>query len=250
MFSNSLGMGAKCAIVLSVAAFINLGGATSHAATLSAGFSYNNTDDVLKDGNKDGLSWLNLNETRGLSQDEVSSKMGAGGDYEGYRYATGLEVNKLIGNWLGTTVTGIYNTHAEGLFDDLIMFIGDTWGHHANSQNLAGYQKPDGLSFGDSNVQHFARGILADAHPIFPNNYYTAALSDELEKPWAPDDFSSLTHDYVGSTFKQTTIASFLVQTTPPVSAVPLPAGLPLYGAGLALMGFIGWRKKRSTIKS
>ncbi|WP_169544223.1 hypothetical protein [Sneathiella aquimaris] len=29
------------------------------------------------------------------------------------------------------------------------------------------------------------------------------------------------------------------------VSAVPLPAALPLYGAGVALMGFLGWRKRR-----
>jgi len=29
------------------------------------------------------------------------------------------------------------------------------------------------------------------------------------------------------------------------VSAVPLPAALPLYGAGLAAFGFIGWRKRR-----
>lgn len=29
------------------------------------------------------------------------------------------------------------------------------------------------------------------------------------------------------------------------ISAVPLPAALPLYGAGLAAMGFIGWRRKR-----
>lgn len=29
------------------------------------------------------------------------------------------------------------------------------------------------------------------------------------------------------------------------ISAVPLPAGLPLFGTGLALMGFIGWRRKR-----
>ncbi|MEP3245682.1 MAG: VPLPA-CTERM sorting domain-containing protein [Sneathiella sp.] len=33
--------------------------------------------------------------------------------------------------------------------------------------------------------------------------------------------------------------------TSPPVSAVPLPAALPLYGAGLAVMGFLGWRRKR-----
>ncbi len=28
------------------------------------------------------------------------------------------------------------------------------------------------------------------------------------------------------------------------VSAVPLPAALPLYGAGMAILGFIGWRRK------
>jgi len=28
-------------------------------------------------------------------------------------------------------------------------------------------------------------------------------------------------------------------------SVVPLPAALPLYGTGLAIMGFVGWRRKR-----
>jgi len=30
------------------------------------------------------------------------------------------------------------------------------------------------------------------------------------------------------------------------VSSVPLPAALPLYGAGLAIMGFFAWKRKRS----
>ncbi len=30
------------------------------------------------------------------------------------------------------------------------------------------------------------------------------------------------------------------------ISVVPLPAALPLYGAGIALLGFLGWRRKRS----
>jgi len=30
-----------------------------------------------------------------------------------------------------------------------------------------------------------------------------------------------------------------------PVTAIPLPAALPLYGTGLAVMGLIGWRKRR-----
>ncbi|MBL4907324.1 MAG: VPLPA-CTERM sorting domain-containing protein [Sneathiella sp.] len=29
------------------------------------------------------------------------------------------------------------------------------------------------------------------------------------------------------------------------VSAVPLPAALPLYGAGIAILGFVGWRRKQ-----
>lgn len=35
------------------------------------------------------------------------------------------------------------------------------------------------------------------------------------------------------------------------VSAVPVPAALPLFGTGLAVMGFVGWRRKRTmTAKS
>lgn len=36
------------------------------------------------------------------------------------------------------------------------------------------------------------------------------------------------------------TVTSFLV----PPSAVPLPASLPLFGTGLAIMGYLGWRRK------
>ncbi len=37
----------------------------------------------------------------------------------------------------------------------------------------------------------------------------------------------------------------FYVGGATAVSAVPLPAGLPLYGAGLAVLGYVGWRRKR-----
>lgn len=32
--------------------------------------------------------------------------------------------------------------------------------------------------------------------------------------------------------------------STAPVSSVPVPAALPLFGTGLAIMGFLGWRRK------
>ena len=36
----------------------------------------------------------------------------------------------------------------------------------------------------------------------------------------------------------------------PPSSVIPLPAALPLYGTGLAVMGFLGWRRKRQTMRT
>lgn len=38
------------------------------------------------------------------------------------------------------------------------------------------------------------------------------------------------------------------VNEIPPVSAVPLPAALPLMGAGFAALGFVGWRRKRKAV--
>ena len=69
--------------------------------------------------------------------------------------------------------------------------------------------------------------------------------------------FGDSTHN-VSSLFGNTVIESFSLTASPDslfgisavsyeVSAVPLPAALPLYGAGLTVMGFLGWRKKRKS---
>jgi hypothetical protein len=38
-----------------------------------------------------------------------------------------------------------------------------------------------------------------------------------------------------------------LTLVDPPPATTPLPGALPLFGAGLGAMGFLGWRRKRST---
>jgi hypothetical protein len=40
-------------------------------------------------------------------------------------------------------------------------------------------------------------------------------------------------------------IGQSTLTATPNLSAVPLPAALPLFAAGLSAMGFMGWRKRR-----
>lgn len=54
--------------------------------------------------------------------------------------------------------------------------------------------------------------------------------------------FDVLAGHYV---FRGTQLNPFTLNIETQISAVPLPAALPLYGAGLAVMGFIGWRKRQ-----
>jgi len=57
-------------------------------------------------------------------------------------------------------------------------------------------------------------------------------------------DYQSVSYTFIGQNI-------YNVGTSAPadinLSAVPLPAALPLYGAGIAVMGFIGLRSKRKT---
>lgn len=227
MLFDFLNKGAKLAIYVSAAAFVGFTGMESHAATLSAGFTYDYTNNVLIDGNTGGLSWLNLAETTNKSYNTVSGEFGIGGDFEGYRYATGAEVNVMIGHWVGSVLTNHKNYHAEPFIDDLISYLGPT------------IPTPDRTNY--------SFGITKDTMPQSPYFHYTAALLDY------PDhlnilDVSELLFAANNDDWFYPTTGSFLVSTS--VSAVPLPAAFPLYGAGVAMMGFIGWRRKRRNARN
>ncbi len=69
--------------------------------------------DSLTINTTDGMAFLDLSFTAGMSHDEVSSELGAGGNFEGFRYASESEVVDLViehgfdhsvsgGNLLGT----------------------------------------------------------------------------------------------------------------------------------------------------
>jgi hypothetical protein len=56
------------------------------------------------------------------------------------------------------------------------------------------------------------------------------------------DDTSGIS---ISPFFNTATSSIFVFADFTQVSVVPLPAALPLYGTGLAIMGFLGWRRKR-----
>lgn len=48
-----------------------------------------------------GIEWLEVTKTAGLSYNEVSTQFGNGGDFEGWRYATGSELNDMMSRYGG-----------------------------------------------------------------------------------------------------------------------------------------------------
>lgn len=244
MIVDYLNKGIRLALCLTAAAYIGLITSTSQAAVLSKNFSYNDTTKVLTDGNANGLSWLNLNQTRGRSYTDISSKLGVGQEFDGYRYATGLEVAALVGHWVGYAgpYTNGITLQPEGNFDDLISFIGDTSVH--GSAYSYGNFTPNPLV-----IQHWALGMTADFQVSSDFDILYLARLYDYDESLANDDYLNTKDGGQQDFLHFPTIGSYLVKS-PTISAVPLPASLPLYGAGVAVMGFIGWRSKRRVVRT
>lgn len=60
-------------------------------------------------------------------------------------------------------------------------------------------------------------------------------------------DGGSWENDYFYSDPNHLGLAISITGSVDDISAVPVPAALPLFGTGLAIMGFIGWRRKRKS---
>lgn len=76
------------------------------------------------------LDWLDVTTSVNRSYNDVSNWFGVGDMFEGWRYATGLEFNGLVGHWTsGATATGyVMVEHPEGIgsIDGLVDALGST----------------------------------------------------------------------------------------------------------------------------
>lgn len=105
--------------VLLILCLLNFG-ITSAFASLIDNNSY--TSDAVS-----GLDWLDVTETVGLSAREVYAQMEVGGDYEGWHYATGDELNTLIFNYTGSmTNLNSQTDQPDHQIDGLISLLGAT----------------------------------------------------------------------------------------------------------------------------
>ena len=165
-----------------------------------------------------GLTWLDVRLTMGVSYDNVEANyLGVGQLYAGYRHATATEVTTLFTNGGVTSpYNGSLNSEAPAL-DALISLLGATSSVPGSYKQVYG-QINNATSLGD----HYVSLLFLSTTTQIANVQWTTF------PPYS-----------TGTGI----IGHFLVLD--PSAAVPLPPALPLFGAGLVLIGLLGRHKKR-----
>ena len=192
------------------------------------------------------LDWLDVTLSVNRTYTDVSSQFGTGGEFEGWRYASGDEFNILVGNFTGDVITeGDYSRINQEVnkIDALVVLLGSTldslWLHDTGVTWDAdhGYVEGDGYDY--------TRGMLSD---VAPNNQlqWHAALFD-YDAPAVDDSSFAHAGSYAGSFTVTYDVGSYLVRDT--ISEVPLPPTAFMFAP--SLLGLMGLRiraKKQNSL--
>jgi len=133
--------------------------------------------------------------------------------------------------------------------------------HGSLGRRASGFSSGSGPGFGFAAVTASAGGSPTGLGDFFGNDTSPTGSDDEESVKISSFDVSSLiaagTFGILNLTIDGTGISpnpvdlfamDFARLTVTGVSVVPIPAALPLFGTGLGLLGFLGWRKRRRTV--
>ena len=216
MVSKSI-IGAACTC-LAVLSF-NADAAIVSVDWLTAG------DNLITQDTESGLEWLDLSETMNRSYNDISSKLGVGEEFYGWRYASISELSGFFDAFGGdSNYYSGWSTQNNGLFDAIAPFWGDLYCIETGCQPSEGF----------SNVITSEDAVTWDAH------YYTH-INDNVNSGASLDkDLVSLNFGTWSDTSPNMRVASALVRD---VSTVPVPAAAWLFGSGL--LGLIGVARRK-----
>lgn len=198
----------------------------ANAALISVDWQAAGDSLMVRDTNTQ-LEWLNLTQTTGLSYAEVSSQFGAGGGFEGLRYATNAEVLALFGDYFGISLAAGMSREVPAYLDPGVRLASETLGDGVSggTDDISGPNANYRLvGFTGDLMTDGSRFALGAVTRWSDTDYYT--LKDPLEF-----------FDIYAGDFSWT--GSYLVRTV----ATPLPAAAWLLGAGL--MALCGVAKRR-----
>ncbi len=161
---------------------------------------------------------------------------------------TSTDSNDHLGRW--SNGIGLYSSYGDDHYvdgydgNDMVIFSFDTE-VTLKSVTLQRYGSDDDFSFyfdgtGDGDFNDAGDSRFNEVDPIGWNNpsIYT------FQQIWSGLTFGIGAEGYHDG-FKIKSIS-----VDPTLSVVPLPAALPLYGAGMAVLGFMGWRRKKQAARA
>jgi len=218
-----------------------------HANASAYGVGFIDNKDYTTDTNS-GLDWLDVTLSVSQSYNYVSSQFGVRGEYEGWRYATGIELEHMISNWTGIPSMGVFTdriTQPEGAIDGLHFLLGST----LDSSSMVDYGKTFDARFGfeEGEGADSVTGILYDA---FDDDWNWFGRIWDGDAPYFDADNGTDFTSVHLSTFHKGTdsygVGSFLVRDT--LTTVPVPAAVWLMGSGL--LGLMGYSRKKKSLFS
>jgi hypothetical protein len=194
-----------------------------------------------------GLDWLDVTLSIDRSYDDVSTQFGSAGDFEGWRYASGLEFEQLWNNISGVDESSPYGAEFYDIdettfsIDPYVAMLGDTYdayivglgGPHTSSDHAWGGVDGDGKGI------HQSFGILADSfydHDGVTINYYLAGAYDADE--YNVDDFGDSTNARAWAVLGGVSGASYGSWLVRGTISVPEPSIIALFCLGLVGIGF------------
>lgn len=138
-------------------------------------------DKYLTDTNT-GLDWLDVTFTVNEPRFLVERDLWVGGIYEGWRFASGVEFNKLVSNYTQIPVSSygiVY--HTEGSIDGLVQLLGSTLDSGYNL--IRGHTYDTELGVAEGEGVDYTYGFLADKATVeisggLVDYYYVAMLAD------------------------------------------------------------------------
>lgn len=188
-----------------------------NAALLSVDWLLSGDNLVTRD-TTNGLEWLDMTETANMSFNFVSGQLGEGAQFEGWRYATNLEVASLFVSFGLPTDAHLSNV---GPVDAAIVDFSNTMGNIMNDSN------PTIFSYG-------ARGFIGESNGTNmyqAGAYYATSSSTNIYVGPYLGGGSSL----VSPSASRGDLGSYLVRDA---AVVPIPAAVWLFGSGL--LGLVG----------
>ncbi len=173
-------------------------------------------DNLITRDTVTNLDWLDLTETNDMSYNDVSAQLGAGGMFEGFRYATNAEVIALWSNNFATDLSAgaprdAFGPATQGVID-AAGFFGNIWNEY----------DPGDYDYG-------VTGLTSTSNPSDSNSHSLLGALHWWKMEFYTENFWYVQDDaiWVGSN-----IGSYLVSDNA-VSSVPVPGAIWLFTSGL-----------------